>query len=180
MYFYFISYCSMCFIKLYIYFFGGGRGGGDRTGSVYVVCTCVVAHQLLFQVWRTSGSLICLLSACSSRKSNMYLMARGRALPRWAVLNTVSNKSSTNFCNVPWSCAKHSVQLECYAPLNTHTVFDQCIGRYEFCYRCSRCRFSVMPAEWKTHYSHTMQPSSASCTERSLYSINTAAYCTQF
>lgn len=32
----------------------------------------------------------------------MYLMAKGKAEPRWAVLNTVSNKSSTNFCNVPY------------------------------------------------------------------------------
>lgn len=31
----------------------------------------------------------------------MYLMARGRALPRCTVLNKVSNKSSTNFCRVP-------------------------------------------------------------------------------
>ena len=58
-------------------------------------------YQLLFQVWRTSGSLICRWSACSSRKSNMYLMASGRAEPRCAVLNTVSKRSSTNFCSVP-------------------------------------------------------------------------------
>lgn len=32
----------------------------------------------------------------------MYLMARGSALPRCTVLNKVSNKSSTNFCRVPW------------------------------------------------------------------------------
>lgn len=41
------------------------------------------------------------LSACSSRKSNMYLMARGRAEPRCAVLKMVSKRSSTNFCRVP-------------------------------------------------------------------------------
>ncbi|TNN59332.1 hypothetical protein EYF80_030435 [Liparis tanakae] len=34
------------------------------------------------------------LSACSSRKSNMYLMASGSALPRWAVLKMVSNSSN--------------------------------------------------------------------------------------
>lgn len=62
---------------------------------------CNVSHQLLFQVCRTSESDMECLSACSSRKSNMYLMARGRALPRWAVLKMVSNRSSTNFCNVP-------------------------------------------------------------------------------
>jgi len=60
------------------------------------------SHQLLFQVCRTSGSQICRLSACSSKKSNMYLIANGSAEPRWAVLNTVSNRSSTNFCSVPW------------------------------------------------------------------------------
>lgn len=59
-------------------------------------------HQLLFHVCRTWGSWMLCLSACSSRKSNMYLMASGRALPRWAVLKIVSNKSSTNFCNVPY------------------------------------------------------------------------------
>ena len=59
-------------------------------------------YQLLFQVCRTSVSWMLCLSACSSRKSNMYLMARGRALPRCTVLNKVSNKSSTNFCRVPW------------------------------------------------------------------------------
>lgn len=58
-------------------------------------------YQLLFQVCRTSVSWILCLSACSSRKSNMYLMAKGRALPRCTVLNKVSNKSSTNFCRVP-------------------------------------------------------------------------------
>ena len=58
-------------------------------------------HQLLFQVWRTCGSWMPCLSACSSRKSNMYLMARGRAEPRCAVLKMVSNRSSTNFCSVP-------------------------------------------------------------------------------
>ena len=57
---------------------------------------------MLFQVCRTSVSWMLCLSACSSRKSNMYLMARGRALPRCTVLNKVSNKSSTNFCRVPW------------------------------------------------------------------------------
>ena len=59
-------------------------------------------YQLLFQVCRTSVSWMLCLSACSSRKSNMYLMARGSALPRCTVLNKVSNKSSTNFCRVPW------------------------------------------------------------------------------
>lgn len=37
----------------------------------------------------------------------MYLMARGRALPRWAVLKIVSNRSSTNFCSVP--CKTNSI-----------------------------------------------------------------------
>lgn len=41
------------------------------------------------------------LSACSSRKSNMYLMAKGKAEPRCAVLKMVSKRSSTNFCSVP-------------------------------------------------------------------------------
>lgn len=59
------------------------------------------SHQLLFQVCRTSVSWMPCLSACSSRKSNMYLMASGSALPRCTVLNSVSNKSSTNFCSVP-------------------------------------------------------------------------------
>ena len=67
----------------------GGSGGGG------------LPHQLLFQVWRTCGSWMPCLSACSSRKSNMYLMARGRAEPRCAVLKMVSNRSSTNFCSVP-------------------------------------------------------------------------------
>lgn len=59
-------------------------------------------HQLLFQVCLTSVSWMLCLSACSSKKSNIYLMASGRALPRCTVLNKVSNKSSTNFCSVPW------------------------------------------------------------------------------
>lgn len=59
------------------------------------------SHQLLFHVCRTSVSWMPCLSACSSRKSNMYLMASGSALPRCTVLNSVSNKSSTNFCSVP-------------------------------------------------------------------------------
>lgn len=61
-----------------------------------------LTHQLLFHVCRTWGSWMLCLSACSSKKSNMYLMASGRALPRWAVLKMVSKRSSTNFCNVPW------------------------------------------------------------------------------
>lgn len=73
-----------------------------------------ISHQLLFQVWRTSVSWIPCLSACSSRKSNMYLMARGRVLPRWTVLNSVSKRSSTNFCSVPWS------RMQKLAKLNTH------------------------------------------------------------
>lgn len=69
-----------------------------------------LTHQLLFHVCRTWGSWMLCLSACSSRKSNMYLMARGRALPRWAVLKMVSNRSSTNFCKVP--CTGRSVEWE--------------------------------------------------------------------
>lgn len=61
-----------------------------------------LTHQLLFHVCLTCGSWMLCLSACSSKKSNMYLIASGRALPRWAVLNMVSNRSSTNFCSVPW------------------------------------------------------------------------------
>lgn len=60
-----------------------------------------LSYQLLFHVWRTSVSYMPCLSACSSRKSNMYLMASGRALPRCAVLKMVSKRSSTNFCRVP-------------------------------------------------------------------------------
>lgn len=60
------------------------------------------SHQLLFHVCLTSVSWMPCLSACSSKKSNIYLMASGRALPRCTVLNKVSNKSSTNFCSVPW------------------------------------------------------------------------------
>lgn len=65
------------------------------------MCLNRSTHQLLFHVCRTCGSWMLCLSACSSKKSNMYLMASGRALPRWAVLKMVSNRSSTNFCNVP-------------------------------------------------------------------------------
>lgn len=68
----------------------------------------VLPHQLLFHVCRTWGSWMLCLSACSSKKSNMYLMASGRALPRWAVLKMVSKRSSTNFCNVPWGRWEHS------------------------------------------------------------------------
>lgn len=71
----------------------------DKSQSVCGSTLCT--HQLLFHVCRTCGSWMLCLSACSSRKSNMYLMASGRALPRWAVLKMVSNRSSTNFCNVP-------------------------------------------------------------------------------
>lgn len=71
-------------------------------------------YQLLFQVWRTSASWIWCWSACSSRKSNMYLMARGRAEPRCAVLKMVSNRSSTNFCSVP--CGGDQVQTQLARP----------------------------------------------------------------
>ncbi|CAD1478458.1 unnamed protein product [Heterotrigona itama] len=58
--------------------------------------------ELLFHVCTTSGSDMPCCSAWSSMKSNMYLIARGRADPRWAVLKIVSNRSSTNFCRVPF------------------------------------------------------------------------------
>lgn len=58
-------------------------------------------RELLFHVCTTSGSDIPWWRAWSSRKSNMYLIASGSADPRWAVLNIVSNRSSTNFCSVP-------------------------------------------------------------------------------
>lgn len=67
-------------------------------------------HQLLFHVCRTCGSWMLCLSACSSRKSNIYLMASGRALPRWAVLKMVSNRSSTNFCSVPYRARRGELQ----------------------------------------------------------------------
>lgn len=60
-------------------------------------------YLLLFHVCTTSGSVIPCCIAWSSRKSNIYLIANGRALPRWAVLNIVSNKSSTNFWSVNWN-----------------------------------------------------------------------------
>jgi len=66
-------------------------------------CEVHWSYLLLFQVWTTSGSEIPCWRAWSSRKSNMYLMARGNALPRWAVLKIVSNKSSTNFWRVPYN-----------------------------------------------------------------------------
>ncbi len=73
-------------------------------------CWNCSTHQLLFHVCRTCGSWMLCLSACSSRKSNMYLMASGRALPRWAVLKMVSNRSSTNFCNVPYRGGRGGVE----------------------------------------------------------------------
>jgi hypothetical protein len=66
-------------------------------------CEVYCSYLLLFQVWTTSGSEIPCWRAWSSRKSNMYLIARGNALPRWAVLKIVSNKSSTNFWRVPYN-----------------------------------------------------------------------------
>lgn len=82
----------------------------QRQTTVYHPSTQTDTNQLLFHVCLTSGSVIWCLSACSSRKSNMYLMARGSALPLWAVLKMVSNRSSTNFCNVP-----------CHIQTRTHT-----------------------------------------------------------
>lgn len=80
------------------------------------------SYQLLFHVWRTSVSWMPCLSACSSRKSNMYLIARGRAVPRHTVLNRVSNRSSTNFCSVP--CRKQHRELKLkwclYSSWNTY------------------------------------------------------------
>lgn len=73
-------------------------------------------HQLLFHVCRTWGSWMLCLSACSSRKSNMYLMASGRTLPRWAVLKMVSNRSSTNFCNVPYRRERESGEISARSP----------------------------------------------------------------
>lgn len=149
------------------------------------MCVCVLAHQLLFQVWRTSGSLICLLSACSSRKSNMYLMARGSALPRWAVLNTVSNKSSTNFCSVPWPCSKQqTVRILCSAQHVHHTsISASAIMRSSaivIVALSAASQLRLLRALRKTHCSHIMQLSSASWNEYSQYAINTAARCTQF
>lgn len=69
----------------------------------YILQCGECSYLLLFQVWTTSGSEIPCWRAWSSKKSNMYLMARGNALPRWAVLKMVSNKSSTNFWRVPYN-----------------------------------------------------------------------------
>jgi len=59
-------------------------------------------HLFDFHVWTTCGSIIPWRSAWSSRKSNMYLIATGSALPRFIVLNITSKKLSTNCWRVPW------------------------------------------------------------------------------
>ena len=58
-------------------------------------------YLLDFQVWTTSVSMMLCSRAWSSRKSNMYLMASGSTVPRWAVLKILSNRSSTYCWRVP-------------------------------------------------------------------------------
>ena len=60
----------------------------------------LTTHLLVFQMCRVSGSEIPLLSACSSRKSKKYLTARGGLSSR--MLRMALNRSSRNFCSVPY------------------------------------------------------------------------------
>lgn len=63
-------------------------------------------NELDFHVCTTCGSVMPWSMAWSSKKSKMYLMASGRAEPRWAVLNIVSIRSSTNFWTAPGKIRK--------------------------------------------------------------------------
>lgn len=56
-------------------------------------------YLFVFQIWIVSGSLMLCCRACSSNKSKKYLTARGTGR---LVLRMAVNKSSTNFCSVPW------------------------------------------------------------------------------
>ena len=60
----------------------------------------------------------------------MYLMASGRALPLWAVLKIVSNRSSTNFCNVPWGDEKEDGD-ESQTWVKKVLVFFQILGAFD-------------------------------------------------
>lgn len=75
-----------------------------QTLKILINCQCLplllyVSYLLVFQMWIISGSVILCCSACSSNKSKKYLTARGTGR---LVLRIAVNKSSTNFCRVPW------------------------------------------------------------------------------
>ena len=63
----------------------------------------LAVYLLVFQMWMVSGSVMLCCSACSSSKSKKYLTARGTGR---LVLRIAVNKSSTNFCSVPWDRAE--------------------------------------------------------------------------
>lgn len=75
-----------------------------QTLKILINCECLplllyVSYLLVFHMWIISGSVILCCSACSSNKSKKYLTARGTGR---LVLRIAVNKSSTNFCRVPW------------------------------------------------------------------------------
>lgn len=76
-------------------------------------------HLLVFQMCRVSGSEIPLFSACSSKKSKKYLTASGGLSSR--MLRIALNRSSRNFCSVPYRGAGWPLRGPCietkWAPL---------------------------------------------------------------
>lgn len=76
-------------------------------------------------MWTTSVSMMLCSRAWSSRKSNMYLMASGSTVPRWAVLKILSNRSSTYCWRVPCQTeATHELpQTVPHTLCTSHTVY---------------------------------------------------------
>lgn len=66
------------------------------------------SYLLVFQMWMVSGSVMLCCWACSSNKSKKYLTARGTGR---LVLRMAVNKSSTNFCRVPWDRAEKATEI---------------------------------------------------------------------
>ena len=72
--------------------------------------------------------------ACSSRKSNMYFIANGRAELVCAVLKIVLNKSSTNFCSVSFVDTR-----EVRSPSEA-ILFVRSLSRCFISFRWTRCQ----------------------------------------
>lgn len=73
--------------------------------NIQTICELLLraTYLLVFQMWMVSGSVMLCCRACSSNKSKKYLTARGTGR---LVLRIAVNKSSTNFCSVPWDRAE--------------------------------------------------------------------------
>lgn len=65
------------------------------------------SYLFVFHMWIVSGSVMLCCAAWSSNKSKKYLTARGTGR---LVLKITVNKSSTNFCSVPYKHIEREIQ----------------------------------------------------------------------